>query len=142
MVGVKDAKDESSPATALDLTKAVRSTKADDAHASAAPPVIVTRPDEPLQSAGAPEVPSEIDRPGSAARPDLEGQRPIAPGVDASTPKTWLWIAAAVVLGVVVAVAGAAILMRQKPQDLAIKPPAEAPSPCCSRSPKRRSPNA
>jgi hypothetical protein len=129
VVGVRDAKDESSPATALDLTKAVRSTKADDAHASAAPPVIVTRPDEPLQSAGAPEVPSEIDRPGSAARPDLEGQRPIAPGVEASTPKTWLWIAAAVVLGVVVAVAGAAILMRQKPQDLAIKPSAEAPAP-------------
>jgi hypothetical protein len=134
MVGVKDAKDESSPATALDLTKAVRSTKTDDAHASAAPPVIVTRPDEPLHSAGAPEVPSEIDRPGSAARPDLEGQRPIAPGVDASTPKTWLWIAAAVVLGVVVAVAGAAILMRQKPQDLAIKPPAEAQAPAQPQS--------
>jgi hypothetical protein len=134
LVGVKDAKDESSPATALDLTKAVRSTKADDAHASAAPPVIVIRPDEPLQSAGAPEVPSEIDRPGSAARPDLEGQRPIAPGVDASRPKTWLWIAAAVVLGVVVAVAGAAILMRQKPQDLAIKPPAEAQAPAAPQS--------
>jgi hypothetical protein len=130
MVGVKDAKEESSPApAALDLTKAVRSTKADDAHGSGAPPVVVTRPDEPVQSPGAPEVPSEVDRPGSAARYDLEGQRPIAPGADASKPKTWLWIAAAVVLGVVVAVAGAAILMRQKPQDLAIKPPAEAQEP-------------
>jgi hypothetical protein len=134
MVGVKDAKDEGSAATALDLTKAVRSTKADNAHASAAPPVIMTRPDEPLQSAGAPEVPSEVDRPGSAARPDLEGQRPIAPGVDASRPKTWLWIASAVVLGVVVAVAGAAILMRQKPQDLAVKPPAEAQAPAAPQS--------
>ena len=46
--------------------------------------------------------------------------------VDAGKPKPWLWIAAAVVLGVVLAVAGAAILMRQKPQDLAIKPPVEA----------------
>ena len=40
-----------------------------------------------------------------------------------------LWIAAAVVLGIVLAVAGAAILMRQKPQDLAIKPPVEAQQP-------------
>jgi hypothetical protein len=134
MVAVKDAKDEGSGATALDLTKAVRSTKADDALASAAPPVVVTRPDEPVQAAGAPEVPSEIDRPGSAARHDLEGQRPIAPGVEASRPKTWLWIAAAVVLGIVIAVAGAAIVMRQKPQDLAIKPPAEAQAPAQPQS--------
>ena len=72
---------------------------------------------------------AEFDRPGLASRPDAEIQRPVAPGVDVAKPKPWLWIAAAVLLGVVLAVAGAAILMRQKPQDLAIKPPVEAQQP-------------
>ena len=94
-------------------------------HPSGAPPVVVTRPDEPVQSAAAPEVPGEFDRLGAGARPDFEGQRPVAPSMDDVKQKPWLWIAAAVVLGVVLAVAGAAILMRQKPQDLAIKPPVE-----------------
>jgi hypothetical protein len=46
--------------------------------------------------------------------------------------RSWLWLALAVVLGVVLSVAGAAIVMRQKPQDLAIAPPEpqqEAPPP-------------
>jgi hypothetical protein len=137
-VGAKDAKQAIVPASPLDLGKAVRSTKADEVHASGAPPVVATRPDEPVQSAVAPEVPSEIDRPGASARLDLEGQRPVAPGVDdASRPKPWLWIAAAVVLGVVLAVAGAAILMRQKPQDLAIKPPVEASEPPAPQPPAK-----
>jgi hypothetical protein len=126
MVGRKDgAEERSQSAPPPDLTKAVRSAKADDAHASIAPPVVATRSDEPVQSAAAPEVPSEVDRPPFAARQDLEVQRPVVPSVGANRPKTWLWIAAAVVIGVVVAVAGTAILMRQKPQELAIKPPAE-----------------
>jgi hypothetical protein len=130
IVGAKSAKEERSSTTApLDLTKAVRSAKTDDAHVSGAPPVVATRSDEPVQSAAAPEVPSEVDRPGSTARQDLEVQRPVMPGVGVGKPKTWLWIAAAVVLGIVVAVAGTAILMRQKPQDLAVKPPAEAREP-------------
>jgi hypothetical protein len=116
----------------LDLAKAVRSTKAHDPQVSDAPPVFATRADEPVQSAAAPEVPGDFDRPGAGARSDFEGQRPVAPSVDDDKPKPWLWIAAALVLGVVLAVAGAAILMRQKPQDLAIKPPvdvAETPLP-------------
>ena len=121
-----DAGEDNVPAPPLDLAKAVRPLKADDAHASGAPPVVVTRPDEPVQSAAAPEVPGEFDRPGVGGRQDFEGQRPVAPTLDEGKPKPWLWIAAAVLLGVVLAVAGAAILMRQKPQDLAIKPPAEA----------------
>jgi hypothetical protein len=129
VVGASDGKEENFPGLGLDLAKAIRSTRTDDAHASDAPPVVATRPDEPVQSAAAPEVPSEIDRPGATARQDLEGQRPVAPGLDASKPKPWLWIIAAVALGVVLAVAGAAILMRQKPQDLAIKPPVEAAEP-------------
>jgi len=67
-------------------------------HASAAPPVVATRPDEPVESAAAPEVPGEFDRPGAGARQDFEGQRPVAPGIDDGKPKPWLWIAAAVAL--------------------------------------------
>ena len=78
---------------------------------------------------------AEIDRPGLTTRPELEVQRPVAPGADVAKPKRWLWIAAAVLLGVVLAVAGAAILMRQKPQDLAIKPPVEAAKPAEPRAP-------
>jgi hypothetical protein len=126
-VGAKGGKDEGLPGVAaLDPGRAVRPNKADDAQASGAPPVVATRHDEPVQSAEAPEVAAEFDRPGSASRPDAEIQRPVAPGADVAKPKPLLWIAAAVVLGVVLAVAGAAILMRQKPQDLAIKPPVEA----------------
>jgi hypothetical protein len=107
----------------------MRPTRADNGHESGAPPVVVTRRDEPVQAADAPEVAAEMDRSGLAVRPDLEVQRPVAPGVDVAKSKPWLWIAAAVLLGVVLAVAGAAILMRQKPQDLAIKPPVEAQQP-------------
>jgi hypothetical protein len=109
----------------------------DEVHASGAPPVVATRPDEPVQWAAAPEVPGEFDRPGAGARQDSEGQRPVAPGIDPAKPKPWLWIAAAVALGVVLAVAGAAILMRQKPQDLAIKPPVEATASPASQPPAK-----
>jgi hypothetical protein len=84
------------------------------------------RRDEPVQWAEAPEVAAEFDRPGVGGRPEAEIQRPVAPGAEIAKPKRLLWIAAAVVLGIVLAVAAAAILMRQKPQDLAIKPPVEA----------------
>ena len=125
-VGTKGGKDEGLPGVAaLDPGRAVRPNKADDAQASGAPPVIATRHDESVQSAEAPEVAAEFDRPGLASRPEAEIQRPVAPGADVAKPKPVIWIAAAVVLGVVLAVAGAAILMRQKPQDLAIKPPVE-----------------
>jgi hypothetical protein len=82
-----------------------------------------------MQSAEAPEVAAEFDRPNSASRPEAEIQRPVAPGAEVAKPKRLLWVAAAVVLGIVLAVAGAAILMRQKPQDLAIKPPVETQQP-------------
>src|SRR6202453_1123006 len=129
-VGAKDGKDEGLPGlAALDPAKAVRPNKIDNGHASDAPPVVATRRDEPGQWTEAPEVPAEFDRPGLATRPEAEMQRPVAPGVEVAKPKPLLWIAAAVVLGIVLAVAGAAILMRQKPQDLAIKPPVEAQQP-------------
>jgi hypothetical protein len=129
-VGAKDGKDEGLPGlAALDPAKAVRPNKTDDGNASDAPPVVATRHDEPGQWAEAPEVAAEFDRPGLATRPEAEMQRPVAPGVEVAKPKRLLWIAAAVVLGIVLAVAGAAILMRQKPQDLAIKPPVETQQP-------------
>ncbi len=126
-VGARAGKDEGVPGVAaLDAARAVRPTRADDGRDSGAPPVLATRRDEPVQSAGAPQVAAELDRPGLAFRPDAEIQRPVAPSLDVAKPKPWLWIAAAVLLGVVLAVAAAAILMRQKPQDLAIKPAVEA----------------
>jgi hypothetical protein len=129
-VAAKDGKDEGLPGlAALDPAKAVRPNKTDDGNASDAPPVVATRHDEPGQWAEAPEVAAEFDRPGLATRPEAEMQRPVAPGVEVAKPKRLLWIAAAVVLGIVLAVAGAAILMRQKPQDLAIKPPVETQQP-------------
>jgi hypothetical protein len=137
VVVARYSKDDNVPAAQHDLAKAVRTTRVDEVHASDAPPVVATRPDEPVQWAAAPEVPSDFDRPAAASRQDGEGQRPVAPGADATKPKPWLWIAAAVVLGVVLAVAGAAILMRQKPQDLAIKPPPEAAEPPAPQSPAK-----
>ena len=129
-VGATDGKDEGLPGlAALDPAKAVRPNKTDDGNASDAPPVIASRRDESGQWADAPEVAAEFDRRGLATRPEAEMQRPVAPGVEVAKPKRLLWIAAAVVLGIVLAVAGAAILMRQKPQDLAIKPPVETQQP-------------
>jgi hypothetical protein len=129
-VGAQGGKDEGIPGVAaLDPGRAVRPNKADDGQASGAPPVVASRSDQALQSAGAPEVAAEFDRPAFASRPDAEIQRPVAPGAEVAKPKRLLWVAAAVVLGVILAVAGAAILMRQKPQDLAIKPPVEAQQP-------------
>ena len=125
--GPKGGRDEGLPGVAaLDPARAVRPSRADDGRASDAPPVMVGRRDEPVQVADAPEVAAEMDRLSFPARPDVEIQRPVAPGVDVAKPQPWLWIGAAVLLGVVLAVAGAAILMRQKPQDLAIKPAVEA----------------
>src|ERR1700684_4113337 len=137
-VGAKDGKDEGLPGlAALDPAKAVRPNKIDNGHASDAPPVVATRRDEPGQWAEAPEVPAEFDRPGLATRPEAEMQRPGAPGGAGAKPNPLLWIAAAVVLGIVLAVAGAAILMRQKPQDLAIKPPVQTQPPAPPEAPAR-----
>ena len=129
-MGAPGGKDEGLPGLAgLDPAKAVRPNKTDDGSGFDAPPVVATRHDEPGQWADAPEVAAEFDRPGLASRPEAETQRPVAPGAEVAKPKRLIWVAAAVVLGIVLAVAGAAILMRQKPQDLAIKPPVETQQP-------------
>ena len=122
---------------ALDPAKAIRPSKTDDGETSEAPPIVARRHDDAVHSAEAPEVAAEFDRAGLAPRPEAEIQRPVAPGADVAKPKRFLWIAAAVVLGVVLAVAGAAILMRQKPQDLAIKPPVETQRPAPPEPPAK-----
>ena len=129
-VGVRGGRDDSVPGVgALDAGRAVRPNKADDANGPDAPPVIASHREEEMRSVEAPTVAAEMDRPGLVFRPEAEIQRPIAPGASVTKPKPLLWIGAAVVLGIVLAVAAAAILMRQKPQDLAIKPPVETQQP-------------
>jgi hypothetical protein len=129
-VSATGSEDEGLPGlAALDPAQAIRPSKTDDGDAFGAPRIVARRHDDDVQSAEAPEVAAEFDRPNFASRPDAEIQRPVAPGAEVAKPKRFLWVAAAVVLGIVLAVAGAAILMRQKPQDLAIKPPVETQQP-------------
>jgi hypothetical protein len=125
-VSATGSEDEGLPGlAALDPAQAIRPSKTDDGDAFGAPRIVARRHDDAVQSAEAPEVAAEFDRPNFASRPEAEIQRPVAPGAEVAKPKRLLWVAAAVVLGIVLAVAGAAILMRQKPQDLAIKPTVE-----------------
>lgn len=102
------------------LAKVVPSAEA-RAGQSGAPPVVARKEDE-AELGMAPEVPVDDYRLGSAPRNEPEGQRPLAPMAASQKSRSWLWLALAVVLGAVLSVAGAAIVMRQKPQDLAIPP--------------------
>ena len=87
-----------------------------------APPIVAGRADDDESLAVAPEVPLDGERVG-LGRPEAEGLRPVAPSAPVEKGRSWLWAALALVLGIVLSVAIAAILMRQKPQDLAINPP-------------------
>ena len=113
------AKTEGSGPAPSSLAKVVPSADA-RAGGSAAPPV-VARIEDGAELGPAPEVPIDDDRLAPRLEPD--GQRPQAPTAPAEKSRSWLWLALAVVLGAVLSVAGAAIVMRQKPQDLAIVPP-------------------
>jgi hypothetical protein len=113
------AKTEGSIPASSNLAKVVPSADA-PAGVSSAPPV-VARFEDGTELGSAPEVPIGDDRLGTAPR--LDPERPQAPTELTETSKSWLWLALAAVLGVVLSVAGAAIVMRQKPQDLAIGPP-------------------
>ena len=112
---------ESSTLSPSNLARVIPSAET-NAGGSSAPPVIARIEDE-ADLGGVPEVPVDMDRPGSQSRPDTGGQRPHAPTAVTEKSKSWLWLALAVVLGAVLSVAGAAIVMRQKPQDLAVAPP-------------------
>jgi hypothetical protein len=119
------AKADGGSAAPANLAKVVPSDQADQAETSGAPPVVVSRTPDAAPLASAPEVPADADRVVSTHRLETEAQRPFAPIAAAEKRHSWPWLAVAVVLGVVLSVAVAAILMRQKPQDLAISPPPE-----------------
>ena len=82
--------------------------------------------DDRRPAAVAAVAPVDVERVGAAPKLESEGQRPSAPTAIVEKRQSWPWLALAVVVGVVLSIAGAAILMRQKPQDLAIAPPPEA----------------
>jgi hypothetical protein len=132
------AKGENSPAAApaASLENVIPAAKAEAAAASAAPPVVASREKGAL-IVEAPEIASDGDRVAPAARTDAEGQRPVAPGAPAIKSRSLLWSALAVLAGVVVSVAVAAIVMRQKPQDLAISPPPEPQQAAAPESPPK-----
>ena len=113
-------------AAAANLATVVPSAQADQSTIAGAPPVIASLADDAEPATIAPIEPIDVERIGSATRPEAEGQRPFAPTTIVEKRKSWPWLALAVVLGVVLSIAGAAILMRQKPQDLAIPAPPEA----------------
>ncbi len=119
---VVTSKTESLNPASSNLGKVVPSAEA-PAGGSSAPPV-VARVENGAELGSAPAVPISDERLPALPRLDPEGQRPQAPTAAAiERSRSWLWLALAVVLGVVLSVAGAAIVMRQKPQDLAIAPP-------------------
>jgi hypothetical protein len=115
------ARTESSAQAPANLGKVVPSEQA-LSEGAAAPPVLANRADDDAALAPAPEVPADLDRPGLTPRLETEGLRPQAPTTLAEKRKSWPWLVLAVVAGIVLSVAGAAIFMRQKPQDLAIAP--------------------
>ncbi len=105
--------------------------RADAVHEPSSAPPIVAASDEEIDVEGqAPRIDaaSGVDRVAYApAAADHELIRPSAPSrFDAPRANPWPWFFLAVVVGLVVSVAVAAFLLRQKPQDLAIKEPVEA----------------
>ncbi len=118
------AKADSGTSTRANLAKRPPSVQADQAESPGAPPVVASLADD-AGPAAAPVALVDVERVGSAPKLESEGQRPFAPTTVAERRRLWPWLALAVVLGVVLSIAVAAILMRQKPQDLAVAPPPE-----------------
>ncbi len=100
---------------------------------SSAPPVVAASDDEIDAEGQAPPIDAAtgVDRVAYApAAADNESIRPSAPSrFDAPRANPWPWFFLAVVVGLVLSVAVAAFLLRQKPGDLAIKEPVEAGEP-------------
>jgi hypothetical protein len=97
---------------------------------SSAPPVVAASDDEIDAEGQAPPIDaaSGVDRVAYApAVTDNESVRPSAPSrFEAPRANPWPWFILAVVVGLVISVAVAAFLLRQKPGDLAIKESGEA----------------
>ena len=114
------AKTDNESVAPANLAKVVPSAEEEQGESAVAPPVTSALADDATPTNIALVEPVDVERVGTA-----EGQRPFAPTAFAEKRRSWPWLALAVVLGVVLSIATAAILMRQKPQDLAIAPPAE-----------------
>jgi hypothetical protein len=89
---------------------------------------MASRGDELAQLADAPEVESGVDR-AKTAKQNGRNQRPILPTAIPGRPTSWLWFALALFLGLGGVIGIANVLMKQKPQDLAVSPPAETKEP-------------
>jgi hypothetical protein len=126
--------EDDAPASA-NLGAVVPRQQARAVEASGAPPIVSGREDDVESLAVAPEVPLDGERIG-LGRPEAEGLRPVAPSAPVEKGRSWPWAVLALVFGIVLSVAVAAILMRQKPQDLAINPPAR-PAPEAAQSPAK-----
>ena len=88
-----------------------------------APPITASRAEDAED--GAPALEPAFT--GVMPRSEAEGVRPVAPSAPVEKRRTWPWAALAVIFGIVLSVAVVAIVMRQKPQDLAIHSPAPPP---------------
>ncbi|MBV9289383.1 MAG: hypothetical protein JO288_16485 [Hyphomicrobiales bacterium] len=115
------AKSESSLGAA-NLAKVIPADHAAPERADA-PPVVANRDENEIALAAAAEAPTIDVAQAGPARAESESLRPQAPSVLGEKRKSWPWLALAVALGVVLSIAVAAIVTRQKPQDLAIAPP-------------------
>jgi hypothetical protein len=116
------SKGDADASDSANLSTVVPSDEARAVETSGAPPIVASVADDADTLAIAPEVPLEGER-ASHGRPEAEGLRPVAPSAPVEARRSWPWAALALVLGIVLSVAVVAIVMRQKPQDLAINTP-------------------
>jgi hypothetical protein len=86
------------------------------------PPFAATTPAAATQQASAGSAPADAARTEASIPPLSNLAMVVPPGARAEKSKSWLLLALAAVLGAVLAVAGAAIVMRQKPRYLAMAP--------------------
>ncbi|HZZ62192.1 MAG TPA: hypothetical protein VFE63_13630 [Roseiarcus sp.] len=108
-----------------DFAKPVPNVRVDPAEGLGAPPVLASFVEDSEPPAVAPAATVDVESGESPPKLESEMQRPFAPTAEAEKRRSWPWLALAAVLGIVLSIAAAAILMRQKPQDLAIAPPPE-----------------
>jgi hypothetical protein len=116
----------SQPGASADAPSAIQPSLSNPPASAVAAPPIVSHDQTPADDRYAPAVaPPPFAEPlSSSPRPANGASRPNAPGQDETRRRSlWPLIGLAVLVGIVAAVAFAAIQLRQKPQDLAIKEP-------------------
>jgi hypothetical protein len=86
-------------------------------------PLAATTPAAATQPASAGSAPADAARTEASIPPLSDLTKVVPAGARAEKSKSWLLLALAAVLGAVLAVACAAIVMRQKPRYLALSPP-------------------